>query len=206
MISPIIACSTALLLTRPLPVTGDRTWKGESGMDERHLIVSIADIESRIFLIRGRKVMLSMDLAELYEVEPRILIQAVKRNAERFPPDFMFQLTLQEFTNLKSQFVISSWGGRRALPYAFTEQGVAMLSGVLNSPRAIRVNIEIMRAFVKLREVLSASKELAHKLAQLEKKLEKHDSEITLIFDAIRKLMTPPAKSRRKIGFDGKDG
>jgi len=175
-------------------------------MDERHLIVSIADIESRIFLIRGRKVMLSMDLAELYEVEPRILIQAVKRNAERFPPDFMFQLTLQEFTNLKSQFVISSWGGRRALPYAFTEQGVAMLSGVLNSPRAIRVNIEIMRAFVKLREVLSASKELAHKLAQLEKKLEKHDSEITLIFDAIRKLMTPPAKSRRKIGFDGKDG
>ena len=175
-------------------------------MDERHLIVSIADIESRIFLIRGRKVMLSMDLAELYEVEPRILIQAVKRNAERFPPDVMFQLTLQEFTNLKSQFVISSWGGRRALPYAFTEQGVAMLSGVLNSPRAIRVNIEIMRAFVKLREVLSASKELAHKLAQLEKKLEKHDSEITLIFDAIRKLMTPPAKSRRKIGFDGKDG
>ncbi len=172
-------------------------------MDERHLIVSVTDIERHIFLIRNHKVMLSMDLSELYEVEPRILIQAVKRNAERFPPDFMFQLTLQEFTNLKSQFVISSWGGRRALPYAFTEQGVAMLSGVLNSPRAIRVNIEIMRAFVRIRQMLAGNKDLAGRLADLEKK---YDAQFRIVFDAIRELMTPPANPRRKIGFESKYG
>jgi len=116
------------------------------------MIISVTDIESRIFLIRGQKVMLSMDLAGLYEVAPKVLMQSAKRNADRFPPDFMFQLTLQEFTDLKSQIVTSSRGGiRRAMPYAFTEQGVAMLSGILNSPRAIRVNIEIMRAFVRIR-------------------------------------------------------
>ncbi len=173
-------------------------------MDEHHLIVSIADIEGRIFLIRGHKVMLSMDLSELYEVAPKVLTQAVKRNAERFPSDFMFQLTLHEFANLKSQIVTSSWGGiRRALPYAFTEQGVAMLSGVLNSPRAIRVNIEIMRAFVRIRQMLTGNKDLARRLNDLEKK---YDQQFKIVFDAIRELMAPPAKSRRKIGFEGKDG
>jgi hypothetical protein len=135
-------------------------------------------IEGKIFVIRGHKVMLSIDLAELYNVEPKVLIQAVKRNIERFPSDFMFQLTNREFANLKSQFVTSSWGGiRRAMPYAFTEQGVAMLSGILNSPRAIRVNIEIMRAFVRLRQMLISNAELARKLNALEKK---YDAQLKL--------------------------
>ncbi len=173
-------------------------------MDEHHLIVSIADIEGRIFLIRGHKVMLSMDLSELYEVEPKVLMQAVKRNAERFPLDFMFQLTLQEFTNLKSQIVTSSWGGiRRAMPYAFTEQGVAMLSGVLNSPRAIRVNIEIMRAFVRIRQMLAGNKDLARRLDDLENK---YDQQFRIVFDAIREMMVPLTKPRPKIGFEGKGG
>ena len=172
-------------------------------MDEHPMIISITDIENRIFLIRGQKVMLSMDLAELYEVAPKVLIQSVKRNAARFPSDFMFQLTLQEFTNLKSQIVTSSWGGiRRALPYAFTEQGVAMLSGVLNSPRAIHVNIEIMRAFVQIRRMLAGNKDLSRRLDDLEKK---YDQQFRIVFDAIRELMAPPAKSQRKIGFEGKE-
>ena len=124
-----------------------------------------------MFVIRGQKVMLSMHLAELYEVEPRVLVQAVKRNIERFPEDFMFQLNPEEFANLKSQIVISSWGGaRRAAPYAFTEQGVSMLSSVLRSDRAIQVNIEIMRTFVRLRQMLASNAELSRKLASLEKK------------------------------------
>ena len=126
-------------------------------------------IEKRILLLRGQKVMLSTNLAELYEVEPRVLVQAVKRNSERFPEDFMFQLNLQEVRNLKSQIVISSWGGKRSLPYAFTEQGVAMLSSVLNSKRAVQVNIEIMRAFVRLRALIASNKELAKRLDELEK-------------------------------------
>jgi aromatic ring-opening dioxygenase LigB subunit len=159
-------------------------------------------IENKIFLIRGHKVMLSMHLAVLYEVEARALIQAVKRNVDRFPPDFMFQLSAREFENLKSQFVISSWGGaRRARPYAFTEQGVAMLSGILNSERAIHVNIAIMRAFVKLRQIISTNKELADKLNELERKIERHDTEIRSIFVAIRQLMSQPEKKKEKIGF-----
>ncbi|MCL5238377.1 MAG: ORF6N domain-containing protein, partial [Nitrospirae bacterium] len=143
------------------------------------IVVQQEVIEGKIYIIRGHKVMLSNDLAELYDVEPKVLIQAVKRNIDRFPEDFMFQLTNQEFVNLKSQIVTSSWGGiRRATPYAFTEQGVAMLSSVLRSKQAVLVNIAIMRAFVKLREILSTHKELAHKLAQLERKMEKHDDEI----------------------------
>jgi phage regulator Rha-like protein len=165
-------------------------------------LIPIEMIERKIYLIRGEKVMLSSDLAELYGVEPKVLIQAVKRNIERFPEDFMFQLSNQEFTNLKSQIVTSSWGGiRRANPYAFTEQGVAMLSSVLRSKQAVQVNIAIMRAFVKLREILSTNKELALKLDQLERKIEKHDEEIKLIFDAIRELMKPPEKKTKKIGF-----
>jgi hypothetical protein len=128
-------------------------------------------IERSILLIRGQKVMLSIDLAELYQVEPRVLVQAVKRNIDRFPEDFMFQLTEEEYTNLKSQIVISSWGGlRRARPYAFTEQGVAMSSSVLRSKRAVQVNIEIMRAFVRLRRILASHADLARKLEALEKK------------------------------------
>src|SRR4030095_1023321 len=127
-------------------------------------------IEQKILFLRNEKIMLSTDLAELYEVEPRVLIQAVKRNSARFPLDFMFQLTKEEFDNLKSQFVTSSWGGARTAPYAFTEQGVAMLSSVLHSDRAIAVNIAIMRAFVRLREIMMTHKELAKKLEELEKK------------------------------------
>ena len=158
-------------------------------------------IERSILLIRREKVMLDVDLAELYRVETRTLLQAVKRNSERFPPDFAFQLTSQEFQNLRSQIVISSWGGRRYPPYAFTEHGVAMLSSVLRSPRAIQVNIAIMRAFVRLRETVSLHKELAAHLADLERKIASHDEGIRTLFEAIRQLMAPPERMRRSIGF-----
>lgn len=146
--------------------------------------------------------MLSADLAELYGVEPRVLVQAVKRNIERFPEDFMFHLTKEEFDNLKSQIVISSWGGlRRATPYAFTEQGVAMLSSVLKSKRAVLVNIEIMRAFVRLRQMLASNAELARKLDALERE---YDAQFKAVFDAIRQLMTPSEPKRSQIGFQRK--
>ncbi len=168
-------------------------------MADRMSIVPVERIENRIYFLRGQKVMFSTHLAELYEVEPRALVQAVKRNIEKFPPDFMFQLSKAEFKNLKSQIVTSSWGGlRRATPYAFTEQGVAMLSSVLNSKRAVQVNIEIMRAFVRLRQLMSTHKDLARKLEALEKK---YDAQFKVVFDAIRKLMTPPESGKRKIGF-----
>ena len=159
-------------------------------------------IEKRIFLIRGHKVILSIDLAELYGVEPKVLNQAVKRNIERFPSDFMFQLTNQEFANLKSQIVTSSWGGlRRAMPYAFTEHGAIMVASVLNSPRAVEISVYVVRAFVRLREYLSSHKELAQKLTELEKKIETHDEAIQALIDAIRQLMTPLDKPRRRIGY-----
>jgi hypothetical protein len=143
--------------------------------------------------------MLSTDLARLYQVAPRALVQAVKRNSDRFPADFMFQLKDEEFLNLKSQIVTSSWGGlRRATPYAFTEQGVAMLSSVLRSKRAVKVNIEIMRAFVRLRRMLSTHEDLARKLASLERK---YDTQFKVVFDAIRELMKPPDPPKRQIGF-----
>jgi len=164
-------------------------------------LISVEKIESKILFIRGEKVMMDRDLAGLYQVPTRRLNEQVKRNIRRFPGDFMFQLTRKEFKILKSQFAISSWGGTRKLPYAFTEQGVAMLSSVLHSERAVQVNIAIMRAFVKLRQILSTHKELAHKLEQLERKIEKHDEEIRVIFEAIRQLMTPPEKPKRRIGF-----
>ena len=161
-------------------------------------------IESKILLISGHKVILDADLAELYGVETKKLIQAVKRNIRRFPADFMFQLKNQEVVALRSQSVTSKTGrgGRRYMPYVFTEQGVAMLSSVLNSEQAIQVNIAIMRAFVRLKEILSTNKELANKLSQLEHHIEKHDGEIKLVFDAIRQLMTPPETKKRKIGFN----
>jgi hypothetical protein len=169
-------------------------------MSKKQTVIPLERIETRIFLLRGQKVMLSTDLAELYGVEPRALVQAVKRNIARFPGDFMFQLSAPEYENLKSQFVNSSWGGlRRAVPYAFTEQGVAMLSSVLHSKRAVRVNIEIMRAFVRLRQMLASNANLARKLAALEKK---YDAQFRVVFDAIRELMTPPEpKKKRPIGF-----
>ena len=160
--------------------------------------VSLERIESQILLIRGQKIMLSTHLAELYEVEPRALVQAVKRNLESFPKDFMFQLSDDDFAILKSQIVISSWGGRRAAPYAFTEQGVAMLSSVLRSKRAIMVNIEIMRTFVRLRQMLAANAVLARRLDALEKK---YDAQLKVVFDAIREMMTPQQSKTRPIGF-----
>jgi ORF6N domain len=167
-------------------------------MDGKMNLIPLERIERLILLIRGHKVMLSVELAGLYHVEPRALIQAVKRNERRFPDDFMFQLTVEEWQNLKSQFVISSWGGVRIPPYAFTEQGVAMLSSVLNSDRAVAVNIEIMRAFVRLRQMLATNVELARKLESLEKK---YDTQFKVVFDAIRHLMEPPRKPKREIGF-----
>lgn len=160
-------------------------------------------IENKIYVLRGQKVMLSMHLAELYGIETRVLNQAVKRNIQRFPEDFMLQITEAEAEQLVSQNVIPHkkyLGG--SLPYAFTQEGVAMLSSVLNSERAVQVNIVIMRAFVKLRQILSTHKELAYKLKELEHKIEMHDENIQAIFDAIRKLMTPPPlKPKPLIGF-----
>ena len=168
-------------------------------------VIPHEQIEKSILLLRGHKVMLSTDLAGLYGVAPKALVQAVKRNGKRFPADFMFQLSVQEVRNLKSQIVTSSWGGiRRAPPYAFTEQGVAMLSSVLRSQRAVRVNIAIMRAFVKLRELVGAHKELAGKLAELERRVASHDGHITSLFDAIRQLMKPQASKPRRIGFQAR--
>ena len=162
-------------------------------------LMPLERIERAILVIRGHKVMLDADLASLYGVEAKALNQAVRRNVERFPADFMFQLTAEEADHLRSQSVTSSsWGGRRYLPYAFTEQGVAMLSSVLRSPRAVLVNIEVMRAFVRLRQMLQENADLARKLVLLEKKC---DTQFRAVFDAIRELTKPPAKPRRRIGF-----
>lgn len=173
-------------------------------MTVQTMLVPSERIAHSILLLRGQKVLLDADLAELYGVETKVLVQAVKRNLERFPDDFMFQLDAEEFMALRSQSVTSNSGrgGRRYAPYAFTEQGVAMLSSVLSSPQAIAVNIEIMRAFVHLREMLIGNKELAAKLGELERKLKGHDQAIAGILDAIRQLMTPPpALKKRPIGF-----
>jgi hypothetical protein len=168
------------------------------------MTASVAQIESKMFLIRGQKVMLDEHLAALYDVETKVLLQAVKRNLERFPADFMFQLDATEWQTLRSQIVTSNEkpagrGGRRYAPYAFTEQGVAMLSSVLHSERAIQVNIEIMRAFVRLRQMLASNVELARKLNALEKK---YDVRFKAVFEAIHELMAPPEpKKKHPIGF-----
>ena len=156
-----------------------------------------------ILVIRRQRVLLDEDLARLYGVETRALLQAVKRNPGRFPSDFMFELSAAEWAALRSQSVTSKFGrgGRRYAPFAFTEQGVAMLSSVLNSDRAIAVNIEIMRSFVRIRRLLEANKSLARKFERLERKLESHDQAIFGILAAIRDLMNPPAPRRRGIGF-----
>ncbi len=154
--------------------------------------ISIEVVATKILLVRGKKVMLDRDLALLYGVSTMRLNEQVKRNKERFPEDFMFQLTKKEASILISHFAISRWGGNRKLPYVFTEQGVAMLSSVLKSKRAIWVNIAIMRAFVKLRQVLLTHKELAEKLGELERKYQLHETDIQIIFEAIKKLIEPP--------------
>jgi hypothetical protein len=164
-------------------------------------LIPVELIEKKILLIRGEKVMLDADLAELYQVETFNLNKAVKRNIDRFPQDFMFQLTKQEADSLRFQIGMSKTegrGGRRYLPYVFTEHGVAMLSTVLNSERAVKVNIEIMRAFVRLRQMLASNAELARKLDALEKK---YDAQFKVVFDAIRELMRPPEPKKKKIGF-----
>lgn len=157
-------------------------------------------VDRSIILVRSERVILDSDIAALYEVATKVLVQAVKRNIARFPSDFMFQLSAQEFEILRSQLVTSkveARGGRRTPPYAFTEHGVAMLSSVLRSPRAVQVNIEIVRAFVRLRKMLSTHKDLAQKLAALERK---YDSQFKVVFDTIRSLMASPTTTKR-IGF-----
>jgi len=173
-------------------------------MDESKLLIPDELIETKIFLIRGQKVMLDKDLAALYGVSTSMLNKAVSRNIDRFPPDFMFQLAPEEFSSLKFHFGTSSWGGTRKLPRAFTEQGVAMLSSVLRSKRAIQVNVQIMRAFVKLREMISSHADLASKLEALEKK---YDSQFKVVFDAIRALMEEKEtkEPKRGTGFTAKE-
>jgi hypothetical protein len=155
----------------------------------------------RIHFIRDQKAMLDRDLAELYGVETKVLNQSVSRNIKRFPEDFMFQLTLKEFENLKSQFVTSSWGGVRKLPFVFTEQGVAMLSSVLNSERAIQVNIQIMRLYTRMRSLLLNHKDLLLKIEKIESKISSHDEHIKILFDYLKNLLQEEDKPRKQVGF-----
>ncbi len=174
-------------------------------MDKNVKILTSDIIEQLIYFIRGHKVILDRELAELYGVETRVLKQAVRRNILRFPEDFMFEMTKEEFANWRSQFVTSKGDrmGLRYRPMAFTEQGVAMLSSVLKSERSVQVNIEIMRAFVRLRQILSANKDLERRFDALE---ERYDKQFKVVFDAIRALMEPPEKPRKQIGFEVKEG
>ncbi|NTV32071.1 MAG: ORF6N domain-containing protein [Deltaproteobacteria bacterium] len=172
-------------------------------MTSKQLPIPAERIEKAIVLVREQKVMLDRDLAELYGVTTGNLNKAVKRNLDRFPPDFMFQLKQEEYESLRFQFGILKKGQHsKYLPYAFTEQGVAMLSSVLRSKRAVHVNIEIMRAFVRLRQFLSAHKELKQKLEEMEMK---YDEQFQVVFEAIRQLMTPPDPPRKRIGFEAKE-
>ena len=197
-----------------VPICDHKHWyrklryhKNESSMAKRGNELMIPDelVMNKIYIIRGKKVMLDEDLAELYQVETKRLNEQVRRNIDRFPDDFMFRLTKKEFENLKSQIATSSWGGRRKLPLAFTEQGVSMLSGVLNSETAIRVHIQIIRVFGRMRELLLTHKDILLQLEKIEKKLAGHDEDITLIFQYLKQLLNPPQTPRRKIGFKRKD-
>ena len=161
--------------------------------------VQIERVENAILLIRGERVIHDSNLAALYDVETRSLLQAVKRNSERFPSDFMFQLTRKEFDSLRSQSVISKGrGGRRYLPYAFTEHGAIMAANVLNSKTAVQASVQVVRAFIRLPQMLTSNAELARKLGELESK---YDAQFSVVFDAIRQLMTPPEPQRKQIGF-----
>ncbi len=159
-------------------------------------LVPIERIEGKIYIIRGKKVMLDRDLADLYEVETKYLNRQVRRNLDRFPADFMFQMTEAEF--LRCHFVTSKRGGRRYIPYAFTEQGIAMLSSILKSKRAVQVNIQIMRTFIKLRKILSSNRELRKKIESLENK---YDQQFKVVFDAIKALLNPVSAKKKQIGF-----
>lgn len=174
-------------------------------MTKTKSLIPAERIENKIYFIRSHKVMFDADLAQMYGVETRTLNQAVNRNLHRFPEDFMFQLKKREYQNLISQIVTSSWGGRRKLPYVFTEHGAVMLASVLNSEVAVEASIQVVRAFVKLRELLASHKELATQIEKLERKLKtrlnKHDHEIKILFEAIRQLMQPLNPPRKKIGF-----
>ena len=170
-----------------------------SKLTAKQALIEYEVVISKIAVVRGQRVMFAQDLAELYGVETKVLMQAVRRNIDRFPQDFLFQLTNQEFTNLRSQIVTSSWGGTRYLPYAFSEQGVAMLSSVLRSKRAVAVNIEIMRAFVRMRALIEGNRTLAKKINDLE---QKYDEQFKVVFQAIYDLMDDREKKpKRKIGF-----
>ena len=184
-------------------MTLEKLDKRKRGMKKANNIEIISDesVMNKIYLIRGKKVMLDEDLAILYQLETKRLNEQVKRNLNRFPPDFMFQLTVIEFENLKSQIATSRWGGRRKLPMAFTEQGVSMLSGVLNSDIAIQVHIQIIRVFAKMRELLLNHKEILLQLEKIEKKLTGHDEDIALIFQYLKNLFNPEQTKRRRIGF-----
>lgn len=174
-------------------------------MSKSTAIIPLEIISTKIFYIRNEKVMLDFDLADLYGIETKFLKRAVRRNIDRFPKDFMIKLNRKEMENLRCQIGTSSWGGLRYAPYAFTEQGVAMLSSVLNSERAIKVNIAIMRAFVRMRQILQSSVQLAKKLEQLEKetkeKFAEQQEQIAIIFEAIKELMIEKDKPKRKIGY-----
>ncbi len=168
-------------------------------MEQVQALVPMEVVESIILVLRGEKVILDRDIARLYAVETKVLVRAVKRNLERFHEDFMFQLTEEETRNLRFQYGTSSWGGSRYRPYAFTEQGVAMLSGVLRSERAVQVNVEIMRTFVRLRRMAASREDLARKIEALE---ERYDDQFRIVFDALRELMAAPEPPERPIGFE----
>lgn len=167
----------------------------------KHISIPDEIILNKIYFIRELKVMLDHELADLYDVETKQLKRQVTRNIQRFPEDFMFELSQEEFQNLRSQFGTSSWGGSRIPPFVFTEQGVAMLSSVLNSKQAIEVNIRIIRIFSKMREILSTNKDVLLKLEQLEKKINKHDDDIALIFKALKQLLHQPDPPRVKLAL-----
>lgn len=160
-----------------------------------------AFIVDKIYRIRNQQVMLDVDLAELYGVETKVLKQQVRRNIDRFPEDFLFELTKEEYRNLRSQFVTSSWGGLRYMPFAFTEQGVAMLSSVLRSKRAIEVNIKIMRIFVSMRKLIATNQEILEKIEKLESENETQNMQISIIYETIKELIEPTYKNRKQIGY-----
>ena len=194
--------SPALYLRSQIVTTSEMK-KETYGKDHETAIVPVERIAHVIFQIRGQKVILDSELAALYGVTTKRLNEQVKRNLDRFPQDFMFQLGLEELISLRSQFATSnsSRGGRRYLPFAFTEHGAIMAASVLNTKRAIEVSVFVVRAFVKMREMLSTHKEVAHKLAELERRLEGHDEAIKTLVAAIRELMQPPQPKKLKIGF-----
>ena len=171
-------------------------------MPDQH-VVPLERVERAILILRGHRVILDSDLAALYGVETRRLNEQVKRNEARFPEDFAFQLTPEEFDHLKSQVATSSrqWGGRRKLPFAFTEHGALMAASVLNSPKAVEMSILVVRAFVRLRQILASNRQLAAKLNELERRIAAHDKNIVALFQAVRSLMAVPEKPKRRIGF-----